>query len=49
VWLGGLATGKRWGKHGRASHPTTSTADVPYEELEESRGAAASPSGSLQE
>jgi hypothetical protein len=49
VWLGGLATGQKFEKHGRASHPTTSTADVPYEELEESRGAAASPSGSLQE
>jgi membrane-associated phospholipid phosphatase len=37
VWLGGLATGQKFDRYGRASHPTTSTADVPVE---------SSPSGS---
>ena len=32
VWLGGLATGQKFDRHGWASHPTTSTADVPVEE-----------------
>src|SRR4051812_44218686 len=32
VWLGALATGQRFDKHGRSSHPTTSTCDVPVEE-----------------
>ena len=32
VWLGGLATGQRFEKHGRASHPTTSTTKVPVEQ-----------------
>jgi membrane-associated phospholipid phosphatase len=45
VWLGGLATGQKFEKHGRTSHPTTSTSSVPYEE----RGETPSPSGSLQE
>ena len=45
VWLGGLATGQKFEKHGRTSHPTTSTADLPHGE----RVPAASPSGSLQE
>ena len=31
VWLGGLATGQKFDKHGRSSHPTTSTSDVPVE------------------
>lgn len=31
VWLGGLATGQKFEKHGRASHPTTSTTKVPVE------------------
>jgi hypothetical protein len=31
VWLGGLATGQKFDKHGRSSHPTTSTAVVPVE------------------
>jgi membrane-associated phospholipid phosphatase len=35
VWLGGLATGQKFDRHGRASHPTTSTASVPVQELEE--------------
>ncbi len=34
VWLGGLATGQKFDKHGRSSHPTTSTASVPVEESE---------------
>jgi membrane-associated phospholipid phosphatase len=38
VWLGGLATGQRFTRHGLASHPTTSTADVPVEESAGSRG-----------
>jgi hypothetical protein len=33
VWLGGLATGQRFERHGRATRPTTSTAQVPVEEL----------------
>lgn len=31
VYLGGLATGQRFEKHGAASHPTSSTASVPVE------------------
>ena len=31
VWLGGLATGQKFDRHGAASHPTTSTASVPVE------------------
>ncbi len=31
VWLGGLATGQQFEKHGMHSHPTTSTANVPVE------------------
>jgi hypothetical protein len=38
VWLGGLATGQRFTRHGLSSHPTTSTADVPVEESAGSRG-----------
>ncbi len=33
VWLGGLATGQKFERHGRATRPTTSTAHVPVEEL----------------
>ena len=29
VWLGGLATGQKFDRHGRGSHPTTSTAERP--------------------
>jgi hypothetical protein len=29
VYVGGLATGQKFDRHGLASHPTTSTADVP--------------------
>jgi hypothetical protein len=29
VWLGGKATGQKFEKHGRSTHPTTSTANVP--------------------
>ncbi len=32
VYVGGLATGQKFDRHGLASHPTTSTADVPVEE-----------------
>jgi membrane-associated phospholipid phosphatase len=32
VWLGGIATGQRFDRRGRASHPTTSTAEVPVGE-----------------
>ena len=32
VWLGGLATGQEFERHGRSSHPTTSTTDVPVEQ-----------------
>jgi membrane-associated phospholipid phosphatase len=32
VWLGGLATGQKFERRGRGSHPTTSTASVPVEE-----------------
>jgi membrane-associated phospholipid phosphatase len=32
VYLGGLATGQKFDRHGIASHPTTSTAEVPVEE-----------------
>ena len=32
VYIGGLATGQKFDRHGLASHPTTSTADVPVEE-----------------
>ena len=33
VWIGGLATGQRFDRHGRSSHPTTSTSTVPPHEL----------------
>jgi hypothetical protein len=29
VWLSGLATGQRFERHGKGSHPTTSTARLP--------------------
>jgi membrane-associated phospholipid phosphatase len=29
VWLGGLATGQKFERHGRGSHPTTSGSSVP--------------------
>lgn len=32
VYLGGLATGQKFDRHGLASHPTTSSAKVPVEE-----------------
>jgi len=32
VWLGGLATGQKFDKHGRSSHPTTTSANVPVEQ-----------------
>jgi membrane-associated phospholipid phosphatase len=31
VWLGALATGQKFERHGKTSRPTTSTADVPVE------------------
>jgi membrane-associated phospholipid phosphatase len=36
VWLGGLATGQKFERHGRGSHPTTSTSSVPV--LDEDEG-----------
>jgi PAP2 superfamily len=33
VYIGGLATGQKFDRHGLASHPTTSTAEVPLEEI----------------
>ena len=35
VYLGGLATGQKFDRHGLASHPTTSTAEVPLDEVNE--------------
>jgi hypothetical protein len=32
VYVGGIATGQRFDRRGRASHPTTSTAKVPVDE-----------------
>ncbi len=32
VWIGALATGQKFDRHGRASHPTTTTAEVPVEQ-----------------
>jgi hypothetical protein len=37
VYIGGLATGQKFDRHGLASHPTTSTANVPVEEATASR------------
>jgi hypothetical protein len=37
VWLGGLATGQKFDRRGRASHPTTSTSSVPVDEHASSR------------
>jgi hypothetical protein len=37
VYIGGLATGQKFDRHGLASHPTTSTADVPVEEASAAR------------
>jgi hypothetical protein len=31
VYLGGLATGQKFDRHGIASHPTTTTAQVPVD------------------
>jgi membrane-associated phospholipid phosphatase len=39
VWIGGLATGQKFEKHGRTSHPTTSTSSLHAEEAEEPAGA----------
>ncbi len=41
VWLGGLATGQRFDRGGRSSHPTTSTARVPMDEADSSGTTAA--------
>lgn len=37
VWLGGIATGQKFERHGLAAHPTTSTAEVPVVEPHETR------------
>ncbi len=34
VYLGGLATGQKFERHGKSSHPTTSTSQVPVEYVE---------------
>jgi hypothetical protein len=39
VWIGGLATGQKFEKHGRSSHPTTSTSSLHGEEAAEADGA----------
>ena len=31
VWLGGIATGQKFERHGLASHPTTTTSAVPVD------------------
>lgn len=31
VWIGGIATGQRFDRQGRSSHPTTTTRDVPLD------------------
>ena len=51
VWLGGIATGQKFDKHGRSSHPTTSTSSLHAEaETEAETGCpterAGSPTGS---
>ena len=38
VWLGGLATGQKFDRHGRGSHPTTSTSSVPVDGQDEPSG-----------
>jgi membrane-associated phospholipid phosphatase len=37
VWLGGVATGQKFDKHGRSSHPTTSTSSLHAESQSESQ------------
>ena len=37
VWIGGLATGQKFDRRGRSSHPTTSTSRVPLTEDEPPR------------
>ena len=34
VWIGGLATGQKFDRRGRSSHPTTTTNQVPVEDLD---------------
>ena len=34
-YLGGIATGQKFDEHGRHSHPTTTTSDVPVEATED--------------
>jgi hypothetical protein len=47
VWLGGLATGQKFERHGRGSHPTTSTSSVPVLEEDEDEEPAGEPAGDL--
>jgi membrane-associated phospholipid phosphatase len=42
VWLGGLATGQKFDRRGRASHPTTATSSVPVERDVESHASGRS-------
>ncbi|MEP7091732.1 MAG: phosphatase PAP2 family protein [Nocardioidaceae bacterium] len=37
VWLGGKATGQKFGRRGRGSHPTSSTASIPLDQRASSR------------
>lgn len=39
VYLGGVASGQRFDRRGRASHPTTSTREVPVDEEDDRRSA----------
>jgi hypothetical protein len=45
VWLGGLATGQKFERHGLAAHPTTSTARVPVHEEPSEHGSRAGAPG----
>jgi hypothetical protein len=33
VWLGGIATGQQFERHGRSSHPTIETVDDPGDQV----------------
>ena len=46
-YLGGIATGQKFDEHGRHSHPTTTTSDVPVEATEDDARTAAPELASL--
>ena len=46
-YLGGIATGQKFDAHGRHSHPTTTTSDVPVESAEPSDSVESSGRGSV--